>query len=106
MGSSSSVLTASHKLEFGAFPEHLRRKEYRCSKGCPKVYKDAQAVEKHILREHPDPAYRSFVCMWCNKTKPSPQQILDHVAQAVTSGGHAVTNQRMKNDSVRASYGH
>ena len=58
-------------------------------------------MEKHILREHPDPVYNRFVCTLCPKSMPSPQQILDHLGQAV-SGGHAIKNQKFKKECVRA----
>ena len=44
-------------------------RDWICSLECKKknnevaTFKDAQAAEKHIMREHPDPMYDKFVCL-------------------------------------------
>lgn len=107
--SNGSTWSAIHRLELGATPKKVKRNEWMCSKECKKknqtvLYKDSQAVEKHILRNHPDPIYNEFVCLfaWCKMKKTSPQQILDHLSQAEKSGGHEVKNQFVKYESIRA----
>jgi len=101
---------AIYKLEFGAKPEKRNRKEWICSLECKKknnevvTFKDAQATEKHIMREHPDPMYNKFVCLkdGCKKEKASPQQILDHLGQKEEKGGHRITTKIEKDENLRA----
>ena len=100
---------SNYKLEFGARPEKRNRKEWICSLECKKknqliTFKDAQATEKHIMREHPDPMYNKFVCLkdGCRKETVSPQQILDHMAQREEKGGHRVTAKIEKDENLRA----
>lgn len=66
------------------------------------MFNDAQATEKHILREHPDQTYNQFICLICDKVKASPQQILDHLGQSVEKGGHCIKNRVEKEDHIRA----
>ena len=46
-----------------------QKRDWICSLVCKKknnevaAFKDAQAAEKHIMREHPDPMYDKFVCL-------------------------------------------
>jgi len=69
-----------------------------CSLECKKkdkeviTFKDAQAAEKHIMREHPDWIYNKFVCLkdGCKKETVSPKQILDHLGQKEEKGGHCI----------------
>jgi hypothetical protein len=97
-------------LEFGAKPEKRNRKEWICSLECKTknneviTFKDAQATEKHIMREHPDPMYNKFVCLkdGCTKEKVSPQQILDHMGQKEEKGGHRITTKIEKDENLRA----
>ena len=99
-----------HKLEFGAKPERRNRKEWICGLGCKNkdkqviTFKDAQATEKHIMREHPDPIYNKFVCLkdGCGKEKVSPQQILDHLGQKKEKKGHNITAKIDKDENLRA----
>ena len=101
---------AIYKLEFGARPEKRNRKEWICSLECKKkdkeviTFKDAQAAEKHIMREHPDPIYNKFVCLkdGCRKETVSPQQILDHLGQKEEKGGHRITTKTEKDENLRA----
>jgi len=101
---------AIHKLEFGAKPERRTRKDWICSLECKKkdkeviTFKDAQAAEKHIMREHPDPLYNKFVCLkdGCRKETVSPQQILDHLGQKEEKGGHRITTKTEKDENLRA----
>jgi hypothetical protein len=98
---------ATHKLLLGASPLKIRRSEWKCSQECKNKkklshFRDSQAVEKHILRHHPDPVYNQFVCIVCDKKNTSPQQILDHIGQTVNVGGHAVRGQTLKNEYLRA----
>ena len=101
---------AIYKLEFGAKPEKRNRKEWICSLECKKknneviTFKDAQAAEKHIMREHPDPIYNKFVCLkdGCRKETVSPQQILDHLGQREEKGGHRITAKIEKDENLRA----
>ena len=96
---------SEYKLGFGANPEKITKNEWRCSLNCRKegkdgipMFKDRQAVEKHILRKHPDQNFNEFVCLKCPKRMVSPQQILDHLGQSVEKGGHSIkkTGQRGK----------
>merc|ERR1719264_190098 len=68
------------------------------------TFKDAQAAEKHIMREHPDPGYNKFVCLrdGCGKEKVSPQQILDHMGQKEEKGGHSINTKIEKDENLRA----
>ena len=77
--------------------------KWMCSLQCKKtgledvlMFQDSQAAEKHILREHPDPMYKEFVCTKClekeRRKKVSPQQILDHQSHTIQKGGHYVKN--------------
>jgi len=107
--SPSPTWRAIYKLEFGAKPERRNRKEWVCSLECKKKnqvisFKDAQATEKHIMREHPDPMYNKFVCLkdGCRKEKVSPQQILDHMGQKRDKGGHLITTKIEKDENLRA----
>eukprot|EP00092_Neocalanus_flemingeri_P080753 GFUD01100766.1.p1 GENE.GFUD01100766.1~~GFUD01100766.1.p1 ORF type:complete len:340 (+),score=68.70 GFUD01100766.1:102-1121(+) len=114
--SNGSPWRAIYRLKFGALPvnnnpsEKKKSKAWTCSKQCKKknqdqhqhFFTDSQALEKHIMRCHPDPTYHKFVCIWCDKTTSSPQQILDHLGQSAKSGGHAIIGQREKNEMVRA----
>ena len=100
---------AIHKLEFGAKPEKRNRREWICGLECKKnkevvTFKDAQAAEKHIMREHPDPIYNKFVCLkdGCGKEKVSPQQILDHLGQRKEKRGHNITVKIEKDENLRA----
>ena len=100
---------AIHKLEFGAKPEKRNRREWICGLECKKnkevvTFKDAQAAEKHIMREHPDPVYNKFVCLkdGCGKEKVSPQQILDHLGQKIEKRGHNITAKIDKDENLRA----
>ena len=101
---------AIHKLEFGAKPMKRNRKEWICSLECKNknkealVFKDAQAAEKHIMREHPDLIYDKFVCLkdGCEKEKVSPQQILDHMGQKGEKKGHNLTSKHEKDENLRA----
>ena len=100
---------AIHKLEFGAKPEKRNRREWICGLECKKnkevvTFKDAQAAEKHIMREHPDPVYNKFVCLkdGCGKEKVSPQQILDHLGQRKEKRGHNITVKIDKDENLRA----
>ena len=104
----SPTWKAIYKLQFGARPEKRNRKEWICSLECKKnnniiTFKDAQATEKHIMREHPDPEYDKFVCLkaGCRKEKVSPQQILDHLSQKLDHGGHSITLKSEKDEHVR-----
>lgn len=113
---SSSPLSTSlssgstwYKLQLGAKPVKISRKEWMCSQGCKKkkdiaLFKDSQAAEKHILRNHPDPTYNEFVCLfaWCKMARTSPQQILDHLGQAEKNDGHELKDQYVKYESIRA----
>merc|ERR1711915_961879 len=87
-----------HKLELGAKPIKTDRGQWKCSKECQKgnqiiLYKDSQAVQKHILRVHPDPNFNQFVCTYpyCKVKKTSPQQVLDHIGQSERYNGHEFT---------------
>ena len=98
-----------HKLEFGANPKKVNTGEWICSLACKKknqviTFKDAQAVEKHIMREHPDPGYNKFVCLrdGCGKEKVSPQQVLDHMGQKEEKGGHSINTKIEKDENLRA----
>lgn len=101
---------SNYKLEFGARPERRRRKEWICSLECKRknnevaTFKDAQAAEKHVMREHPDPKFNKFVCLKdnCGREKASPQQILDHLGQKEEKGGHRVTVSLEKDENLRA----
>jgi len=85
-------------------------KDWICSLECKKknkeviTFKDAQAAEKHIMREHPDPLYNKFVCLkdGCRKETVSPQQILDHLGQKEEKGGHRITTKTEKDENLRA----
>jgi hypothetical protein len=97
---------ATHRLLLGASPLKVRKCEWKCSQECKNKkklanFRDSQAVEKHILRHHPDPVYNQFVCMICDMKKTSPQQILDHIGQSVNVGGHAVRGQALKNEYLK-----
>eukprot|EP00092_Neocalanus_flemingeri_P034284 GFUD01037283.1.p1 GENE.GFUD01037283.1~~GFUD01037283.1.p1 ORF type:complete len:351 (+),score=88.04 GFUD01037283.1:82-1134(+) len=114
--SNGSHWRAIYRLQFGAEPvninpsEKKKSKVWTCSKQCKKknqdqhqhFFRDSQALEKHIMRSHPDPTYNKFVCIWCDKTTSSPQQILDHLGQGVKSGGHAIMKKIKKNEMIRA----
>ena len=107
--SQGPTFKAIYKLQFGARPEKRNRKEWICSLECKKnnniiTFKDAQATEKHIMREHPDPEYDKFVCLkeGCSKEKVSPQQILDHISQKPDHGGHSITLKSEKDEHLRA----
>ena len=86
------------------------RKEWICSLECKNknkevlVFKDAQAAEKHIMREHPDLIYDKFVCLkdGCEREKVSPQQILDHMGQKEEKKGHNITSKHEKDQNLRA----
>lgn len=87
----------------------ISRKEWMCSLDCKKknkdtIFKDSQAVEKHILRNHPDPIYNEFVCLFacCKRARKSPQQILDHLGQSEKYDGHELKDQHLKYESIRA----
>lgn len=95
------------RLQLSAKPLKVESNKWLCSQDCrPKKqsshFVDSQAVEKHILRYHPDPIYNAFVCLVCEKVKTSPQQILDHLGQLVKNGGHAIKGQTEKNEFIRA----
>ena len=98
-----------YKLEFGAKPKKINMREWVCGLGCKKktqviTFNDAQATEKHIMREHPDPMYNKFVCLkdGCGKEKVSPQQILDHLGQKEENGGHSIKIKMEKDQNIRA----
>ena len=98
---------ATHRLVLGAKPWKVRKHEWKCSQDCQNKknvaqFADSQAVEKHILRNHPDPVFNEFVCIVCEKKKTSPQQILDHIGQSVKVGGHAIRGQAVQNKYLRA----
>lgn len=109
LSTSSSSGSTWYKLQLGAKPVKISRTEWMCSQGCKKkkeiaLFKDCQAVEKHILRKHPDPTYNEFVCLfaWCKMARTSPQQILDHLGQAEKNDGHELKDQYVKYESTRA----
>ena len=63
------IWRSNYKLEFSAIPKKRNMRDWICSLECKKknnevaTFKDAQAAEKHIMREHPDPMYDKFVCL-------------------------------------------
>ena len=98
---------AIQRLMLGAMSWKVRKYECKCSqdsknkKNVPQ-FADSQAVEKQILRNHPDPVFNDFVCIVCEKKKSSTQQILDHIGQSVKVGGHAIRGQAVQNKYLRA----
>ena len=72
------------QLQAGVWCKAKKKRKTRdwiCSLECKKknnevaTFKDAQAAEKHIMREHPDPMYDKFVCLkdGCQEEKVSPR---------------------------------
>ena len=103
-----------YKLRFGARPVQFEKRRYRCSnEECKKARVRAstkgcgdrkQAVEKHIMREHPDKTYNTFVCVKCGKKKESPLQILEHLSTRPDKGGHGIIGTEEKLECLRAEY--
>ena len=101
-----------YKLVFGAKPVQFENGRFRCSNNeCKKTRVKSstkgcgdrkQAVEKHIMREHPDKFYKTFVCLKCGKKKKSPLQILEHLSTKRDKGGHGITGTEEKLECLRA----
>ena len=99
---------AFHKLEFKASPKRKNKKEWVCSLLCKnernevQTFTTSQNTEKHIMRKHPDPEFRNFVCLICGWKNVSPQQILDHLAQKKEKKGHEIKDKITKDSNIRA----
>ena len=103
-----------YTLRFGAKPVQFEKGRFQCSNTeCKKTRKKSstkgcgdrkQAVQKHIMREHPDKFYRIFVCVKCGKKKESPLQILEHISSKQEHGGHGIKGAEEKLELLRAEH--